>query len=405
MKKLNLLLSSLLIVGGVVFTSCNEKDNPANSNVVVKDIPSDDDAGANPVINPEDINTIIPNFNYTVNEEGGVSVIRLDMTGVRDPYTNDWVELYGTKHPKQNVWLSLDNKPKGFSITKVTNDKKSAVDLVFLVDNSSSMNEEADAIARDIIDWAKQLEKTVDVKFACVGYGGFVSGACNFTTAEKMEAYLNKGNTGIWRTRDFADETEAKAQALREAAAGTDYRVVGTSYTYTNKYDPDYYECGVVALRFANDKFSFRNGANRIYVNLTDEENQPNGKNDLYSTQWVKDNWTPTMGTIHTVWTESAYAINNYKNNVGYNYPWDLSIYTDGTVLCTNSNFKDINGNDVHLSDLPVSGAMLNSYIIRFTNVAGVFDGKPHKVKITVKSQSPKGEILAEKIYELTFKK
>ena len=407
MKKLNLLFMGLLVAGGMMFTSCTKEDNPAVvvNDVTVPDIPSDKEAGLNPAIDPDQINTVIPNFNYSVNQEYGVSVIRLDMTGVRDPFTNDWVELYGTKHPKQNVWLSLDGQGKGFSITKVANDKKSAVDLVFLVDNSSSMNEEADAIARDIIDWAKQLEKTVDVKFACVGYGGFVSGACNFTTAEKMEAYLNKGNTGIWRTRDFADETEAKAQALREAAAGTDYRVVGTSYTYTNKYDPDYYECGVVALRFANDKFSFRNGANRIYVNLTDEENQPNGKNDLYSTQWVKDNWTPTMGTIHTVWTESAYAINNYKNNVGYNYPWDLSIYTDGTVLCTNSNFKDINGNDVHLSDLPVSGAMLNSYIIRFTNVAEVFDGQPHLVKITVKSQSPNGEILAEKDYKLTFTK
>ena len=169
MKKLHLLLSGLLIAGGVVFTSCVKEDNPtANNDFIVKDIPSDDEAGPNPVINPEDINTIIPNFNYTVNEEGGVSVIRLDMTGVRDPYTNDWVELYGTKHPKQNVWLSLDNKPKGFSITKVTNDKKSSVDLVFLVDNSGSMSEEANAIARDIKAWAAKLAQTIDIKFACV---------------------------------------------------------------------------------------------------------------------------------------------------------------------------------------------------------------------------------------------
>ena len=405
MKKLHLLLSGLLLAGSVVFTSCEKQDNPVVNDVTVPDIPSDKEAGLNPAIDPNDINTVIPNFNYTVNEEKGVSVIRLDMTGVRDPFTNDWVELYGTKHPKQNVWLSLDDQPKGFSITKVSNDKKSAVDLVFLVDNSTSMSEEADAIARDIIEWSKQLEKTTDIKFGCVGYGGFISGACNLTTAEKMEAWLTKGSSGIWRTRDFADETEAKAQALREVAAGTDYRVVSTSYSYNDWSAPDASECGVLALRFANDKFSFRNGANRIYVNLTDEPNQPGGKADLYSTKWVKENWTATMGTIHTVWTESAYTINTYKDYVGKDYPWDLSIYTDGTVLCTTSSFKDINGNDVHLSDLPVSGAMLNSYIIRFTNVAGVFDGKPHRVKITVKSQSPNGEILAEKVYEITFTK
>lgn len=405
MKKLQLLLSGLLLAGGFVFTSCDKQDNPTVTDVTVADIPSDKEAGLNPAIDPNDINTVIPNFNYTVNEEKGATVIRLDMTGVRDPFTNDWVELYGTKHPKQNVWLSLDDQPKGFSITKVTNDKKSAVDLVFLVDNSSSMSEEANAIARDIIEWSQQLEQTLDVKFGCVGYGGFVSGACNLTTAEKMEEWLNK-STGIMRTRDFADETAEKAQALKDAAATSDYRVQGAEYeSYTSMYDPDYSECGVLALRFANDKFSFRNGANRIYVNLTDEPNQPTGKYDLYSTQWVKENWTPTMGTIHTVWTRGASAINTYKNNVGNDYPWDLSIYTDGTVLCTNSNFKDINGNDVHLSDLPVSGAVLNSYIIRFTNVKGVFDGKPHRVKITVKSQSPNGEILAEKVYEITFTK
>lgn len=405
MKKLQLLLSGLLLAGGFVFTSCDKQDNPTVTDVTVADIPSDKEAGLNPAIDPNDINTVIPNFNYTVNEEKGATVIRLDMTGVRDPFTNDWVELYGTKHPKQNVWLSLDDQPKGFSITKVTNDKKSAVDLVFLVDNSSSMSEEANAIARDIIEWSQQLEQTLDVKFGCVGYGGFVSGACNLTTAEKMEEWLNK-STGIMRTRDFADETAEKAQALKDAAATSEYRVQGTeNLSYTSMYAPDYDECGVVALRFANDKFSFRNGANRIYVNLTDEPNQPTGKADLYSTQWVKENWTPTMGTIHTVWTRSASAINTYKDNVGNDYPWDLSIYTDGTVLCTSSYFKDINGNDVHLSDLPVSGAVLNSYIIRFTNVKGVFDGKPHRVKITVKSQSPNGEILAEKVYEITFTK
>ena len=98
MKKLHLLLSGLLLAGGFVFTSCDKQDNPTVTDVTVADIPSDKEAGLNPAIDPNDINTVIPNFNYTVNEEKGVSVIRLDMTGVRDPFTNDWVELYGTKH-------------------------------------------------------------------------------------------------------------------------------------------------------------------------------------------------------------------------------------------------------------------------------------------------------------------
>lgn len=382
MKKLHLLLSGLLIAGGVVFTSCVKEDNPtANNDFIVKDIPSDDEAGPNPVINPEDINTIIPNFNYTVNEEGGVSVIRLDMTGVRDPYTNDWVELYGTKHPKQNVWLSLDNKPKGFSITKVTNDKKSSVDLVFLVDNSGSMSEEANAIARDIKAWAAKLAQTIDIKFACVGYSvyGDINGGIDFTDADGLSDFLGE-NRGTNSTVGFKGDNAA------------DLQTKASTFGYT--YD----ECGVMALRFADETYAFRNGANRIYVNFTDEPNQPNN-NPEFSTEWVKEvtNWPATKGTIHTVYSD----YNTWTQTINYReYPWNLSEYTGGTTL-----FADTYFTNVSLDDLPVSGAMLNSYIIRFTNVAGVFDGKPHLVKITVKSQSPKGEILAEKIYELTFTK
>ena len=383
MKKLHLLLSGLLLAGGFVFTSCDKQDNPTVTDVTVADIPSDKEAGLNPAIDPNDINTVIPNFNYTVNEEKGATVIRLDMTGVRDPFTNDWVELYGTKHPKQNVWLSLDDQPKGFSITKVTNDKKSAVDLIFLVDNSGSMGQEANAVARDIIAWSAKLSQTIDIRFACVGYSvsGTINGAFDFADATALADYLNR-STGTSRTMgyggDYAAELEAAANEMNQ--------------------DRVWDECGVMALKYADKYLRFRNGANRIYVNFTDEPNQPNGK-EYYSTEWVKEiaNWPSTKGTIHTVYS----AYNTWTQTINYNeWPWNLSDYTGGTTLYADSYFSNVS-----LDDLPVSGALLNSYIIRFTNVKGVFDGKPHRVKITVKSQSPNGEILAEKVYEITFTK
>ena len=383
MKKLNLLFMGLLVAGGMMFTSCTKEDNPAVvvNDVTVPDIPSDKEAGLNPAIDPDQINTVIPNFNYSVNQEYGVSVIRLDMTGVRDPFTNDWVELYGTKHPKQNVWLSLDGQGKGFSITKVTNDKKSAVDLVFLVDNSGSMSEEANAIARDIKAWAAKLAQTIDIKFACVGYSvyGDINGGIDFTDADGLSDFLGE-NRGTSSTKGFKGDNAADLQ------------------TKANTFGYTYDECGVMALRFADETYAFRNGANRIYVNFTDEPNQPNN-NPEFSTEWVKEvtNWPATKGTIHTVYSD----YNTWTQTINYReYPWNLSEYTGGTTL-----FADTYFTNVSLDDLPVSGAMLNSYIIRFTNVAEVFDGQPHLVKITVKSQSPNGEILAEKDYEITFTK
>ena len=57
------------------------------------------------------------------------------------------------------------------------------------------------------------------------------------------------------------------------------------------------------------------------------------------------------------------------------------------------------------LSDLPVTGALQNSYVIRFTNVEEIFDGMDHEVRITVRSASDGGEIIADKVFTLRFEK
>lgn len=41
----------------------------------------------------------------------------------------------------------------------------------------------------------------------------------------------------------------------------------------------------------------------------------------------------------------------------------------------------------VTLNSLPVTGAMQNSYIIRFTNVSEFMDGQSHEVKVTILSE------------------
>jgi hypothetical protein len=58
----------------------------------------------------------------------------------------------------------------------------------------------------------------------------------------------------------------------------------------------------------------------------------------------------------------------------------------------------------VTLDDLPITGALQNSYIIRFTNVQGVLDGQPHRVHITVRSTDGVS-VLADKEVEIVFTK
>ncbi len=341
-------------------------------------IPSDALATANPTIGTA--TTSIPNVQYTVDVEGGDAIVRIDMTGIRDSETSDWLRLIGTGLSDQNIWLSIDGKPKGILVYNTiddTEDEDLPIDLVFLVDNSGSMSEESDAVARDIISWSESLEDSgIDIMFGCVGYSvnGRINGAINITNAQNLSDYLDYGS-GTNRTMHFG---------------GSDATTLSSAASYYQVSD----ECGGMALRYADDNITFRNSANRVYVNFTDEPNQPAG-NKEYSVEFFEDqsNWSTQQGTVHTVYSaDTTFTEKQYQSEK----PWRISDYTGGTTLIAPSNFSGVT-----LESLPVSGAMANSYIIRFTNIAEFMDGKSHEVVITILSAD--GKTKAEKTFYMTF--
>lgn len=341
-------------------------------------IPEDDDAEPNPDI--EDPNTVIPNPHGTLEWEGVDLVFRLDMTGIQDP--NDpktWLQLYGTGSPDQNIWVSIDGQPKGFVISNI-DDETVPADIVFLVDNSGSMSQEADVIARDIISWAQYLlSKNLDVRFGCVGYSenGEINGAFDLNDANALSSYLNT-YSGTKRTQWFFGDN-----AISLKTAASTYKVRD--------------ECGGMALQFANSNLSYRDNANRIYVNFTDEPNQPNNV-AAYSVEWFnpgKSNWPASKGTVHTVYSDGYNAIIIENPNYSED-PAKFSSYTGGTIIKTNSTLSGVT-----LNDLPITSALTNSYIIRMTNVMGVADGNPHEVKITILSKD--GTIRGERIFSIVI--
>ena len=191
-----------------------------------------------------------------------------------------------------------------------------------------------------------------------------------------MNTFLNYGS-GTSRTQHFG---------------GTNASVL---QNYANNYGYTGNECGVMALRFADSYFSFRSGANRIYVNFTDEPNQPD-----YLSGWsveflnpTNGNWTPQQGTVHTVFSGST----NFSNQTGYcEKPWLMSEYTGGTVLYASSNFSGVS-----LNSLPVTGAMQHSYSIYFTIPETMKDGQYHSLKVTVLSQDQ--SVRAERNFSIRF--
>ena len=376
----------MIAAGLFSLASCTVEDNGSTGVITVPGIPADTEADPNPTL-PDAPNTNVANINYVVETaSNGNKVIRFDLTGIQSPENpTEWLRLYGTNTSEQNIWISIDDLPKGFTIENTIDSEEqvSAVDLVFLVDNSGSMDEEANAVAKEILDWSNMLSKTLDMRFGCVGYDydGEVNGAINMCGINEIDAFLNRsGKYGIDRTMGFE---------------GPDKDVLAKEYARykTGSWTAD--ECGVSSLRYADDLFNFRKNTNRVYVNFTDEPNYPQGHEPM-STQWVKDpnNWPTTKGTIHTVY--SSTYVNWTERPLWEEYPWNLSAYTGGTEIKTNSSFSGVS-----LSTLPITGALQNSYIIKFTNVESLFDGQPHKIKITI--LSPNGTVRAEKEYVVTF--
>ena len=321
-------------------------------------IPSTTDA--TPSIWSTTITIPYPSIQTEINECGNC-VATLNLTGIQHPNTQEWLYLYGTGKPGQNVWIDVDDTPRGNVVTNLEDNTTMVQnDIVFTVDNSGSMGQEADAIAKQILSWADMLtSKNLNVRFGVVGYGGYVDGAMNLTNASSLKSYLDR-KTGTGRTVGF------------EGSDGNTLQSYAANYPKTGN-SSDSNECGAMAIHFADDYFNFRTGANRIYINFTDEGNQPNGIAN-YKVDWFKSqtNWPTWKGTIHTVYSGS-------QSNVSGEKPWLMSEYTGGTTMFIKPNASDLN-----LNTLAVSEAMTHSYTIRFLVPRQLFDGNTHNVRITV---------------------
>ena len=377
-----------------VCTKCKHNqdvENPVNPETPVTPtnpygIPDDSQAGDAPSVDAP--NTNIPNIQTEVTGSGTDAVLTINMTGVQDPLTYEWLTLAGTGQGDQNVWVTVDGKPKSIVVYNNDGNEGEAVlaDLVFTVDNSGSMGEEADAIARDIMAWSQLLSQSgLNVKFGVVGYGDNqygIDGGMNMDNIDVLNNFLSGRNvSGTYRTFGFYGYDANRLEGL----------ALSSSNGY---YNGSYNECGALAIRFADQQFNFRPGANRIYVNFTDEPNQPSGYED-FSVEFFKDqsNWPAAKGTVHTVYSDYQFTDNNWNAR---EQPWLISDYTGGTKLFTSSSFSGIT-----LQSLPVTGAMQHSYIIRFTNIGEFMDGQPHEVTMTI--YTPDGRVKAVKTFTVTF--
>ncbi len=360
MKKfLNYLVISLLSVG--FMTSCEKND--VNDLYEDTGIPDNSKASASPYVNPEEANANIPNVGFSLTNVGGHPVVSMIMTGIYDKQNNTWLDLQGTLQNGQNIWIEIDGEPRSLKAQRVATrtTSRTRLDLVFLVDNSGSMSQEADSLAASIVDWSDELQSSFDLKLGCVGYeDGYISGAIDMTTPTELYNFLNR-SSGTYRTVGFEG---ANADAL-EAKTG-EYSTWG--------------ECGAAALHFSDDNFSFRSSTTRLYVNFTDEPNQPSSNQPEYSVESVASmsSWGAHQGTIHTVFSNDT-SYHNYTYDY-YEKPWLMSEYTGGELMVVPSNFSGVS-----LNNLLVTDALRNAYEIQLHHTDDLESGT-HDIEITILS-------------------
>lgn len=139
--------------------------------------------------------------------------IKVNFLGLVDPATSETISLVAN----QNIFLSEGDsrRQKGLKVTQSRVENQLPVDLVFVIDNSGSMGEEADGVTSKITDFATQLAQSgLDVRFAALGAFGDVNGAVNFTDAGGLKMHLSRAS-GTSRTEGF---TGADGKDLEEKA-------------------------------------------------------------------------------------------------------------------------------------------------------------------------------------------
>lgn len=373
----------LLVSLGLFLSNCSDDDDGAGTGAeVATGIPDNSKAGKTPLVSPEESNVSIPNVGFNVEKLNGYDVVNMNMTGIYDKAKGEWLTLSGTGAGGQNIWLEIDGIPRSIKAESTAETRakaKAQADLVFLVDNSGSMYEEADLLATEIMAWSQSLSSQLDLHLGCVGYdGGYISGGIDLGTYNLLDNFLNREYmTGTSRTYGFEG---ANAEALE---------------TEANNYDTSG-ECGAAALHFADKNFTFRPGSNRIYVNFTDEPNQPD-REKKYSVETVKEqkDWAVWQGTIHTVFSGGEYYLDEeYAEYMWSEYdekPWLLSDYTGGTsILDAPSDFQGVT-----LASLPITGALTNSSNVVFYYTPDLATGT-HTVKIVVLSPDGSAKAVRE---------
>ncbi len=318
----------LLFLSIVFFSSCRE--TPSDSEL--PEIPPDPSGSVPSLVR----NNLVPSGNFsTVNGERR----KLNLLGV--VINNYSVDIKGTNDAGQNIWVEVDSVNKGILVNRVSRGNILSADVVFCVDVSGSMPAAAvDSIVNSISIFADVLYNYgIDLRFGGVGYVGDVRGYKNLTG--------DVANFKNW----------ARSTKFEDPATQVLYPTFGSSSLSQN---------AVTAIKFADSAFSWRSGAQRIYILFTDAPISPSSQVN-WANEWVTANQKGKASVNVVFFGDTAKYTNQwYPPNLSNQHPKDLASATGGSF----SLFSGTAGG-LDISRLPITNALASSHSIEFLSKSG----------------------------------
>ncbi len=327
MKKLFALIGIAVILA--LIASCENTPTFGGS------IPPDP-AGSEPMSWGEDVK-----MNVTIDKS-------LQLTPIAMPeYTKIKVSFLGYTPPEDtsadNFMVFEDGKKQGFILEKYTEVSKK-VDIVFVVDVTGSMREEIAGVKNSLksfIDYL--LDSGLDVKVAVVPFGDYVPPRDDTTDSVEFDPlWLNLSD--LSSAKDYVDR-------LRTGFGG------------------DYPENSYGAIMYAWKNVSWRAGAQRVFILLTDAFSHYRGDDDWWDSmndfdpKYTKDEVLSALigyTTLYIVASTGGYYSESDEDFSNPADPREIAIKTGGFVIYQSG------GEEVDLSEIGIAEAINSTFIITF---------------------------------------
>jgi len=221
-----------------------------------------------------------------------------------------------------------------FSVTPPSEGGGSRVaDIVFLIDDSGSMSDKINAVRQNASNFVNNLAgEGVDFRLGLVRFGQSGGGAPQVFNGGAMTSDVNQFTSWL------------------------------SSFRASGSYEP-----GLLAILTAAQTFNFRQGSQRIFILVTDEDSDGGSQSQL--SQAV----TTCQSNSITVYG----AVNCGDGNSYWQY------CGNGIVLQTGGNLFPVNGSyDSILGD--IGNQVGSTYVVRYRSSNPTFDGQERLVRVLV---------------------